>query len=196
MSNFHFHPTPIAGLYLVEPRVFGDDRGYFMETCNAEFAPYLHHLDGTPCTWVQDNESGSRRGVLRGLHMQLTQPQGKLVRVIEGEVFDVAVDVRPGSPTFGQWYGAYLSQENRRQLLVPEGFLHGYLVTSERARFLYKCTRPYAPGDEVSVRWDDPALGVAWPLPELPPILSDKDRQARSFAELCTALHAGTGDAG
>lgn len=183
MNKFRFTPTGIAGLYLVEPHVFGDDRGYFMETYNAEFAPYVRHLDGTPCAYVQDNESSSRRGVLRGLHLQLTQPQGKLVRVIEGEVFDVAVDVRPGSPTFGQWYGTRLSADNKRQLLIPEGFLHGYLTLTERARFVYKCTRPYAPEDEYAVRWDDPALAIAWPL-DAPPTLSAKDEKARAFADL------------
>lgn len=187
MNKFRFIETGIPDLYLVEPHVFGDERGYFMETYNAEFAPYVRRLDGTPCHYVQDNESCSARGVLRGMHLQLTQPQGKLVRVIEGEVYDVAVDVRPGSPTFGQWYGAYLSAENKRQLLVPEGFLHGYLTTSERARFVYKCTRPYAPEDELSVRWDDPALAIRWPL-EGPPTLSQRDQNARPFADLTARL--------
>ncbi len=189
MGKFRFIETELAGLYIVEPTVFGDERGYFMETYNDEFAPYVRHIDGTPCQYVQDNESSSVRGVLRGMHLQLTQPQGKLVRVIEGEVYDVAVDVRPGSPTYGKKQGVYLSAENRRQLLVPEGFLHGFLVTSERARFVYKCTRLYAPQDEFGVMWNDPDLAIDWPVAPEDISLSAKDRVNHSFQELTQRLH-------
>lgn len=188
MGKFSFIPTCLSGVYIVEPRVYEDARGYFMETYNEEFIPYLHHLDGTPCTFVQDNESQSVRGVLRGMHMQLTQPQGKLVRVIEGEVYDAVTDVRPGSPTFGKSLGMYLSRENRRQLLVPEGLLHGFLVTSDTARFAYKCTRPYAPQDEVHVRWDDPDMGIDWPIRPEEVILSAKDEAAISYRQCLTLI--------
>lgn len=191
MGKFRFIETEIEGLYIVEPTVFGDERGYFMETFNDEFAPYVRHMDGTPCQYVQDNESSSVRGVLRGMHLQLTQPQGKLVRVIEGEVYDVAVDVRPGSPTYGRKLGVYLSEENRRQLLVPEGFLHGFVVTSPKARFVYKCTRLYAPRDEFGVMWNDPDLAIEWPLAADEIILAAKDRVNHSFRELTQRLHEG-----
>jgi len=184
LAKFRFIETGLKGLYIVEPQVFGDERGYFMETFNDEFAPYVTHADGTPCVYVQDNESSSRRGVLRGLHMQWNHPQGKLVRVIEGEVYDVAADVRPGSPTYGRHLGVYLSAENRRQLLVPEGFLHGFLVVSPTARFVYKCTRLYAPQDEFGVQWNDPDLAIGWPLPEEEIILAPKDRVSHSLREL------------
>lgn len=188
MGKFRFIETELRDLYIVEPTVFGDERGYFMETYNDEFDSYMVRSDGTPCRFVQDNESMSRRGVLRGLHLQLTQPQGKLVRVIDGEVYDVAVDVRPDSPTFGRSMGVYLSGENRRQLLVPEGFLHGFLVTSETARFAYKCTRLYAPQDEFGVMWNDPELGIAWPMQPEEIILAEKDRRNHSFRELLERL--------
>lgn len=191
MGKFRFIETEIEGLYIIEPTVFGDERGYFMETFNDEFAPYVRHMDGTPCQYVQDNESSSVRGVLRGMHLQLTQPQGKLVRVIEGEVYDVAVDVRPGSPTYGRKLGVYLSEANRRQLLVPEGFLHGFVVTSQRARFVYKCTRLYAPQDEFGVMWNDPDLAIEWPLAADEIILAAKDRVNHSFRELTQRLHEG-----
>ena len=191
MGKFRFVETGMDGLYVVEPQVFGDERGYFMETFNDEFAPYVRHMDGTPCCYVQDNESRSSRGVLRGMHLQLTQPQGKLVRVIEGEVYDAVVDVRPGSPTYGRSFGVYLSEENKRQLLVPEGFLHGFVVTSETARFVYKCTRLYAPQDEYGVMWNDPALGIDWPVRAEDVRLSAKDRLNHSFRELTARLHAG-----
>ena len=184
MGKFRFIETALQGLYIVEPQVFGDERGYFMETFNDEFAPYVTHADGTPCTYVQDNESCSQRGVLRGLHMQWKHPQGKLVRVIEGEVYDVAVDVRRGSPTFGQWVGVHLSEKNRRQLLVPEGFLHGFAVLSETARFVYKCTRLYDPADEFGVMWNDPELSVQWPVAPDEIRLSAKDQVNHSFREL------------
>lgn len=188
MGKFRFIGTELADLYIVEPQVFGDERGYFMETFNDEFAPYVRHIDGTPCAYVQDNESCSGFGVLRGLHMQWHHPQGKLVRVIEGEVFDVAVDVRRGSPTFGKAAGFTLSAANRRQLLVPEGFLHGFVVTSERARFVYKCTRLYDPSDEYGVMWNDPALAIGWPVTTEQVILSQKDRVNHSFPELLEQL--------
>ncbi|AGA33590.1 dTDP-4-dehydrorhamnose 3,5-epimerase [Thioalkalivibrio nitratireducens DSM 14787] len=156
----------------IEPKVFGDPRGYFMESYHA--ARYAEF--GIPAAFVQDNVSASGRGILRGLHLQNPHPQGKLVYVLEGEVFDVAVDVRVGSPTFGQWVGEYLSAANHRQLWVPEGFAHGFCVTSERALFCYKCTDRYHPEAELSVRWDDPALGIDWPVRE--PRVSDKDAQA------------------
>lgn len=182
MGKFTFIKTPIEDLYVVEPTVFGDSRGYFMETYNAEFAPYIMHINGQPCEYVQDNESKSRRGVLRGMHMQHKNPQGKLVRVVQGEVFDVAVDVRKNSKTFGQWYGVVLSDENKKQLLIPEGFLHGFLVLSETAVFAYKCTRPYAPGDEVGVMWNDPTLGIKWPVDNIEQvILAEKDKNNHSF---------------
>ena len=138
MGKFTFKETEISDLYIIEPTVFGDERGYFMETFNDEFLPYVKHLDGSPATFVQDNESRSRRGVLRGLHFQKANPQGKLVRVIQGEVYDVAVDLRKNSPTFGKWVGVTLSAENKKQFYVPEGFAHGFLVLSEYATFVYK----------------------------------------------------------
>lgn len=190
MGKFRFIPTDMEGLYIVEPTVFGDERGYFMETFNDEFAPYVRHIDGTPCQYVQDNESRSVRGVLRGMHLQLTQPQGKLVRAIEGEVYDVVADVRPGSPTYGRTLGVYLSEANKRQLLVPEGFLHGFLVVSETARFAYKCTRLYAPQDEFGVLWNDPDLAIDWPVTAEQVILAPKDRSAHTFRELTERLGA------
>ena len=163
MGKFSFNETPIEGLYVVEPTVFADQRGYFMETYNDEFAPYVKHLDGTPCDYVQDNESRSSKGVLRGLHMQLTQPQGKLVRVLQGEVYDVAVDARAGSPTYGQHFGVVLSEENKKQFLIPRGFAHGFLVLSETAEFCYKCDDFYHANDEGGLAWNDPAIGINWP---------------------------------
>jgi len=188
MGKFTFHETFIKDLYVVEPTVFADQRGYFLETYNDEFAPYVKHLDGTPCQYVQDNESKSQKGVLRGLHMQLTKPQGKLVRVIQGEVYDVAVDVRKGSPTFGKHFGVVLSEENKKQLLVPEGFLHGFVVLSETAVFAYKCTRLYAPGDEFGVMWNDKDIAVSWPVEEKDVILAAKDQKNHSFQELKAVL--------
>ncbi|MBR4224068.1 MAG: dTDP-4-dehydrorhamnose 3,5-epimerase [Oscillospiraceae bacterium] len=175
--KFKFIDTGIADLYVVEPTVFGDDRGYFMETYNAEFQPYVKHLDGSPAVYVQDNQSRSKRGVLRGLHSQRTHPQGKLVRVTEGEVYDVAVDMRRDSATFGKWYGAVLSEENKLQFLIPEGFLHGFVVMSEFATFTYKCTNFYVPDDESGIAWDDPDIAVDWNIPEgMEIILSEKDK--------------------
>lgn len=162
-------PQEHPEVLLIEPDVFADARGFFMETFHAgKFAE-----QGLPTGFVQDNHSRSVRGVLRGLHYQLHHPQGKLVRVVTGEVFDVAVDIRRGSPLFGKWVGATLSEDNQRQLYVPPGFAHGFCTLSERADFLYKCTDLYAPGDEYGIAWDDPELSIAWP--QLDYLLSDKD---------------------
>lgn len=175
----------MSSLYVVKPTIFGDERGYFMETYNDEFLPYIWHLDGVPASFVQDNESHSRKGVLRGLHFQKTQPQGKLVRVTEGEVFDVAVDLRGDSATFGSWYGVMLSAQNKLQFYVPEGFAHGFLVLSETVTFVYKCTRLYAPLDEGGLMWNDPDIGIDWPLAGIgEPILSEKDRHNPLFRQM------------
>ena len=166
----------IQGLRVIEPTVFGDARGYFMETYNYnDFAEA-----GIDCQFVQDNQSASKKGVLRGLHFQINYPQDKLVRVINGEVYDVAVDLRRGSETFGKWFGTILSSENKKQLFIPRGFAHGFLVRSEYAEFCYKVTDFYHPNDEGGLLWKDPAIGVEWPLPdgmtEAELILSEKDR--------------------
>ncbi len=185
-----FRPTAIPDVILVEPKVFGDDRGFFLETYQQE----RYHAGGIPLPFVQDNHSKSRRGTLRGLHAQLQQPQGKLVRAVEGEIFDVAVDVRPGSPTFGRWVGETLSAENFHQLYVPPGLLHGFCVLSPTAQVEYKCTALYAPEDEISVAWNDPELGVEWPIEE--PVLSQRDRDARSYAEAAPLFAAAAGSEG
>jgi dTDP-4-dehydrorhamnose 3,5-epimerase len=174
------HATILPGVFLVEPAVFGDARGYFFESFNQR---KLEAALGRPLRFVQDNQSRSQRGVLRGLHYQLPQPQGKLVRVTQGEVFDVAVDLRRGSPTCGRWLGERLSAENKRQLWIPEGFAHGFLVLSEEAEFLYKTTDYYAPEHERCIRWDDPALAIAWPSTGVPPRVSGKDAAGLSLAE-------------
>lgn len=159
MGKFTFRKTEIEGVFIIEPTVFGDDRGYFMETYQAaEFK-----AAGIDCDFVQDNQSMSKKGVLRGLHFQKKYPQAKLVRVLEGEVFDVAVDIRKGSKTFGKWVGVTLSAENKRQFFIPRGFAHGFLVLSDVAVFTYKCDAFYHPEDEGGIRWDDPAIGIAWP---------------------------------
>jgi dTDP-4-dehydrorhamnose 3,5-epimerase len=167
-----FKPTRLPEVVLIEPKVFGDARGFFMETWEArKFAE-----GGIDVSFVQDNHSRSSRGVLRGLHYQLRHTQGKLVRVTEGEVFDVAVDVRRSSPTYGQWVGEYLSADNRRMLWIPAGFAHGFLVLSERVDFLYKVTDFYDPGSERTL-WNDPDIGIDWPIPPgLDLIISEKDR--------------------
>ncbi len=166
-----FVPSEIPGVLLVEPQVFGDSRGFFMETWHAaKFA-----AAGLDCNFVQDNHSKSVQGALRGLHYQIKKPQGKLVRVISGEVFDVAVDLRKSSPFFGRWVGEILSAENKKMLWVPPGFGHGFYVLSPEAEFVYKCTEFYAPEDERCIRWDDPELAIAWPLLGLSPLLSPKD---------------------
>ncbi|MEG2938735.1 MAG: dTDP-4-dehydrorhamnose 3,5-epimerase, partial [Oscillospiraceae bacterium] len=168
MGKFKFIETGLEGMFIVEPTVFGDDRGYFMETYNeAEFRE-----NGFNLTFVQDNQSKSRKGVLRGLHMQVNTPQGKLVRVISGEVFDVGVDMRNGSPTIGKWFGAVLSAENKKQFFVPEGFAHGFLVLSETAEFVYKCTRLYDPSDELGIKYDDAVVAVEWPITDMQLLLS------------------------
>jgi dTDP-4-dehydrorhamnose 3,5-epimerase len=171
-------PTEIAGVLIVEPRVFADDRGWFFESFNhAAFEAAV----GGPVRFVQDNHSFSRRHVLRGLHYQEQQPQGKLVRVVHGAVFDVAADIRPESPTFGKWVGVELTADNRRQLWVPPGLAHGFLVLSETADFLYKTTDYYAPAFERCVVWNDPTLAIDWPL-TAPPQLSAKDAQGKRLA--------------
>lgn len=171
--------TDLPGVLILEPRVFGDARGFFMESYNARaFA----EATGLQVEFVQDNHSRSARGVLRGLHYQIRQPQGKLVRVTRGRVFDVAVDLRRSSPTFGRWTGAELSEENNRQMWVPTGFAHGFVVLSESADFLYKTTDYYAPGYERSLMWNDPAVGVDWQF-EGEPLLSEKDRAGLPLAQ-------------
>ena len=166
--------SALNGVVLLEPRVFGDARGFFFESFNARV---FRELTGVDADFVQDNHSRSARGVLRGLHYQIRQPQGKLVRVVAGSVFDVAVDLRRSSSTFGRWFGAELSAENKRMLWIPPGFGHGFLVTSDVAEFLYKTTDYWAPEHERSLMWNDPALGIDWPL-DGEPLLSDKDRRA------------------
>jgi dTDP-4-dehydrorhamnose 3,5-epimerase len=170
--------TALPEVVLVEPDVFKDDRGFFLETWHQE----KFREGGLPETFVQDNHSFSVRNVLRGLHAQIRQPQGKLVRALLGEIFDVAVDIRPGSPTFGKWVGEVLSGENFRQLWIPPGFAHGFCVLSETAHVLYKCTELYRRDDEVSILWNDPAIGIEWPVRE--PFLSPKDQQARRLQEI------------
>jgi dTDP-4-dehydrorhamnose 3,5-epimerase len=170
--------TPLEGLLVIEPRVFGDDRGFFYESYNArQFA----EATGVTATFVQDNHSRSRQGVLRGLHYQIQQPQGKLVRVTHGSVYDVAVDIRQRSPTFGQWFGVELSAQNMRQMWIPPGFAHGFVVTSENAEFLYKTTDYWAPEHERAILWNDPAIGITWPL-DVTPMLSHKDQAAVPLA--------------
>lgn len=175
-------PTGLPEVLIVEPAVYGDDRGFFFESFNAQaFADAV----GRHIEFVQDNHSRSSRNVLRGMHYQVERPQGKLVRVVAGEVFDVAVDMRRSSPNFGKWSGTLLSAENKRQLWVPEGFAHGFLVLSESADFLYKTTDYWFPEHERGVRWCDPQVGIAWPLTS-DPVLAEKDRSARLLAEADT----------
>ena len=175
-----FTPTEIPAVVLVEPTVFGDERGFFIESWERrKFA-----AAGIDADFVQDNHSRSVRGTLRGLHYQIEQPQGKLVRVTSGEVYDVAVDVRRASPTFGRWVGAVLSADNRRQLWIPPGFAHGFYVTSDAAEFQYKCTDFYAPAHERTIRWDDPDLAIDWPVPAgARPLLSPKDADGIRFRD-------------
>jgi len=173
--------TSIPDVKIIEPAVFGDERGFFMETWSQKKFEDL--VTGKPTFFVQDNHSKSKKGILRGLHFQTENTQGKLVRVTSGEVFDVAVDIRKGSATYGQWVGVNLSAENKRQLWVPEGFAHGFYVTSDEAEFVYKCTDYYNPNAEVSIRWDDKDLAIEWPL-NFPPILSDKDLNGVPFINL------------
>ncbi len=169
--------TSLPGVLLIKPRVFGDSRGYFQET----YQQQRYAEAGIAGTFVQDNVSFSQKGVLRGIHLQDPNPQGKLVYVLQGEVFDVAVDLRKGSPTFGQWAGEYLSSDNHHQLWVPPGFGHGFCVTSDTALFAYKCTDFYSPADEHCVLWSDPDLDIHWPVDE--PQVSDKDRQGKRLKD-------------
>jgi len=176
---YHVIPTVLPGVLILEPKVFGDVRGFFFESFNAQDFAQATGLD---VNFVQDNHSRSAQGVLRGLHYQIQQPQGKLVRVTEGEVFDVAVDIRRSSPHFGQWVGVHLSADNRRQLWVPPGFAHGFAVLSASADFLYKTTDYYAPEHERCIVWKDPDLAIAWPLQEAP-LLASKDANAPVLAQ-------------
>ncbi len=171
--------TAIPDVIVLEPKVFGDERGFFFESYNEKkFAEAI----GYAPQFVQDNHSRSARGVLRGLHYQIQQPQGKLVRVTSGEVFDVVVDIRKNSPTFGQWVGVYLSGDNKKQLWIPPGFAHGFVVLSEFAEFLYKTTDFYAPEHERCIIWNDPQIGIEWPLTDAP-LLSGKDQQGKLLAD-------------
>lgn len=171
MGKFQFEEMSIPGVFCVTPTLYGDERGYFMETYHQqEFC-----AGGIGAVFVQDNQSKSRRGVLRGLHFQVEHPQAKLVRVISGEVFDVAVDIRKNSATFGKWVGVRLSAENHKQFFLPRGMAHGFFVLSETAEFTYKCDEFYHPEDEGGIRWDDPEIGIEWPLNEITPLLSEKD---------------------
>ena len=174
-------PTKIADVMLLEPKVFGDERGFFFESFNHQ---RFEQATGVKTQFVQDNHSKSGQGVLRGLHYQVQQPQGKLVRVTQGMVLDVAVDIRTGSPTFGQWVGEILSAENKRQLWVPAGLAHGFVVLSETAEFLYKTTEYYAPEHERCIAWDDAALAIDWQLNGMVPRLSAKDQAGAAFASL------------
>ena len=174
MGKFKLIKAPIEGLYIIEPTVFGDNRGFFTESYNKREFEKI----GLDMNFVQDNHSRSKKGVLRGLHFQKKHPQGKLVRVIRGKVFDVAVDLRKGSPTFGKWYGIILSDENHLMFYIPEGFAHGFLVLSEEADFFYKCTDFYYPEYDAGIIWNDPDIGIKWPFEEYgikEPILSEKD---------------------
>ncbi|MGL5087102.1 MAG: dTDP-4-dehydrorhamnose 3,5-epimerase [Clostridium sp.] len=181
MSNFNFIETKIKDLYIIEPRVFGDDRGYFMET----YSKRDFYEAGLTMEFVQDNESKSKKGVLRGMHFQTKNTQGKLVRVTQGAVYDVAVDLRKGSETYGMWEGILLTAENKRQFYVPEGFAHGFLVTSEEAVFNYKCTNFYSPEYDSGLLWNDKDVAIEWPLDGIEEILlSDKDRIQKTLKEL------------
>lgn len=182
-----FLPTALPEVVLVQPDVFRDDRGFFLET----YQTRKYGAAGLPTEFVQDNHSYSVRGTLRGLHAQLRRPQGKLLRVVSGEIFDVAVDIRPHSPTFGRWVAETLSGENHHQLWVPPGFAHGFCVTSDTAHVLYKCTELYDREDEIAVAWNDPAIGVAWPVAE--PLLSARDLAAPALADILHRL-AGYGE--
>lgn len=180
MGKITVETCHIEGLKVITPSVFGDSRGYFMETYN-----YNDYKEaGIPEIFVQDNQSASKKGVLRGLHFQKEFPQDKLVRVVNGEVFDVAVDLREGSKTFGQWYGVVLSAENKKQFFIPKGFAHGFLVLSDFAEFAYKCTDFYHPNDEGGLIYNDPEIGVKWPIPEgMELIMSDKDMKWGNIKE-------------
>ena len=173
MIMFKFTKTAINGVYIIEPQVFGDNRGYFMETySDADFKK-----NGLNYVFVQANQSKSKKGVLRGLHFQIKHPQAKLVRVIKGEVFDVAVDLRKNSSTYGKWVGALLSESNKKQLLIPRGFAHGFLVISDEAEFVYKCDEFYHPEDEGGIIYNDSTINIAWPKIDSPILLSEKDKK-------------------
>jgi dTDP-4-dehydrorhamnose 3,5-epimerase len=181
MGKFNFITTKIKDLYIIEPAVFGDQRGYFMESYNKKD----FFEAGLTMEFVQDNESKSKKGVLRGMHFQTKHTQGKLVRATQGEVFDVAVDLRKGSPTFGQWEGVLLSEENKRQFYVPEGFAHGFLVISDTAVFNYKCTDYYSPEYDSGLLWNDEAVGIQWPLEGIEEVLlSEKDKKQKRLKDL------------
>ena len=176
---FLFNKTNIEGVYIIEPKIFGDNRGYFMETYNEKDFKNA----GLNYNFVQDNQSKSKKGVLRGLHFQCKYPQAKLVRVLEGEVFDVAVDLRKNSPTYGKWVGVVLSAENKKQFMIPRGFAHGFVVLSEEATFAYKCDEFYHPEDEGGIMWNDLDLNIKWPY-QGEPILSEKDKHHLSFKDI------------
>lgn len=180
MGKFNFIETGIEEMFVVEPMVFEDNRGYFMETFQEkDFKDAGHDLK-----FVQDNQSKSTKGVLRGLHLQVNHPQGKLVRVIKGKVFDVGVDLRANSPTYGKWYGEILSEDNKKQLYIPPKFAHGFLVLSDEAEFLYKCTEFYHGDDESGIMWNDEDIGIKWPLDDIDEvILSDKDKEWKTLKE-------------
>lgn len=173
MGKFTFIRTDIEGLAIIEPTVYGDERGYFMETYNERD----FKAAGIDCVFVQDNQSKSKKGVLRGLHFQKQYPQSKLVRILSGEVFDVAVDIRPQSPTYGRWFGTILSGTNRRQLFIPKGFAHGFLVLSDEAEFVYKCDEFWHPEDEGGIIWNDPDIGIEWPKIDCEITLAEKDKK-------------------
>lgn len=181
MGKIKVTTCEIEGLKVIEPTVFGDERGYFVETYNyKDFAEA-----GIDCQFVQDNQSSSKKGVLRGLHFQKEFPQDKLVRVVSGEVFDVAVDLREGSSTYGKWFGVVLSAENKKQFFIPKNFAHGFLVLSETAEFAYKCTDFYHPNDEGGIIWNDPDIGIEWPIPkDLELVLSEKDTKWEGISSL------------
>lgn len=178
MGNFTFNETKIKDVYIIDVKTYGDNRGYFMET----YKESDFKQAGLNYNFVQDNQSSSRKGVLRGLHFQKAHPQAKLVRVLKGEVFDVAVDLRKNSPTYGQWVGVVLSEENKRQFMIPRGFAHGFVVMSDYAEFAYKCDELYHPEDEGGIMWNDPAIGIEWPeVGKI--ILSEKDKVHPSLAD-------------
>lgn len=180
MGKINITLCEIEGLKIIEPSVFGDERGYFMETYNYND----YKAAGIEMIFVQDNQSMSTKGVLRGLHFQINHPQDKIVRVVSGEVFDVAVDLRKGSSTFGKWYGVILSAENKKQFFIPKNFAHGFVVLSDTAEFAYKCTDFYQPNDEGGLLWNDPEIGIEWPIPEdMELIISEKDQNWRSIKE-------------
>jgi dTDP-4-dehydrorhamnose 3,5-epimerase len=177
MASMQFLSTDLAGIVVIEPKVFEDERGFFMETYHKP----RFVAAGIDVEFVQDNHSRSRAGVLRGLHYQICRPQGKLVRVIRGSILDVAVDLRRSSPTFGRWYGCELSEANRRQIFIPPGFAHGFCVTSDIVEVIYKCTEVYLPQDERTLLWNDPALGIRWPVAN--PTISAKDERGIPLAQ-------------